>query len=71
MIAVSDETTSKVHSDTSGSSSDAPVDATAPAEPSTSAPSQPGTPTPEERLAETLSDDAAVGSDGTGLGELP
>jgi hypothetical protein len=71
VIAVSDETTSKVQSDTSGSSSDAPVDATAPAAPSTSAPSQPGTPTPEERLAETLSDDAAVGSDGTGMGELP
>jgi hypothetical protein len=30
-----------------------------------------GSPTPEERLAETLADDAEVGSDGTGMGELP
>ena len=71
MIAVSDETTPKVQSDTSGSSSDAPGDAPASAGAGMSAPSQPGTPTPEERLAETLADDAAVGSDGTGMGELP
>jgi hypothetical protein len=29
------------------------------------------TATPEERLAETLTDDPEVGSDGTGMGELP
>jgi hypothetical protein len=28
-------------------------------------------PTPEERLAETFADYAEVGSDGTGMGELP
>jgi hypothetical protein len=27
--------------------------------------------TPEERLAEILTDDPEVGSDGTGMGELP
>jgi len=30
-----------------------------------------GAPTPEELLAETQADDPAVGSDGTGMGELP
>ena len=33
--------------------------------------SEAGAPTPEELLAETLADDAEVGSDGTGMGELP
>jgi hypothetical protein len=32
---------------------------------------QRGAATPEERLAETLTDDPEVGSDGTGMGELP
>jgi hypothetical protein len=30
-----------------------------------------GAPTPEELLAETQADDPEVGSDGTGMGELP
>ena len=34
-------------------------------------PEQPSAPTPEERIAETTADDPEVGSDGTGLGELP
>ena len=32
---------------------------------------QPSGPTPEERIAETNADDPEVGSDGTGMGELP
>ena len=71
MIVVSDDPTSRVQSDASRSSADVPVDVPAPAEAGMQAPSRPGMPTPEERLAETLLDDAEVGSDGTGMGELP
>jgi hypothetical protein len=42
-----------------------PADSKAPVE------AKPGAPTPEERLAETLAEDAEVGIDGTGMGELP
>ena len=68
---MSDDPTSRVRPDASRSSTDEPVDVPAPAEAGMQAPSQSGTPTPEERLAETLLDDAEVGSDGTGMGELP
>ena len=71
MIVVSDDPTSRVQPDASRSSTDEPVDVPAPVGAGMQAPSQPAMPTPEERLAETLLDDAEVGSDGTGMGELP
>lgn len=52
-------------------SSDAHVDVPAPGSAAAQTSAQPATPTPEERLAETLPDDVEVGSDGTGMGELP
>jgi hypothetical protein len=48
---------------------DAPADAVAPV--AAADDDSQGAPTPEELLAETRDDDPEVGSDGTGMGELP
>ena len=71
MTAVSDDTTEKMHPDGPGFPAEAPADTPADTPAAAATRRLPGMPTPEERLAETLSDDAAVGSDGTGMGELP
>jgi hypothetical protein len=70
VIVVSEETTPAEQPDTLGLT-DAPAVEPMPAAPAAPVAEQTASPTPQERLAETLSDDVEVGSDGTGMGELP